>query len=586
MSQRTVHNTEQKTPANAPRTSRPIQPTALRGGLSNPEREPFAWLTEQSRAFLKSGYLLPEVTPEQRIRDIADRAAELLPGVDNFADRFFDYMSRGWYSLSSPIWANFGLGRGLPISCFGSYVEDSMPGILQTAAEVGIMSKYGGGTSAYFGDVRGRGSPITDNGESEGSVNFMRLFDTLIDVTKQGATRRGSFAAYLPIDHKDVFEFLEIKNDGSQIQNLFFGVTVTDDWMQAMIDGDREKRRTWAKVLQRRNEAGLPYIFFTDNVNDGAADVYKDKEMKIRSSNLCAEIMLPVSPDESFVCDLSSMNLLHYDEWKDTDAVELLTFFLDAVMTEFIDKTEHIPFFERARKFAIRHRAIGIGVLGWHSYLQSNMIAISSLTASMKNSEIFRTIREQAYSASEKLAQLFGEPELLEGYGRRNTTLMAVAPTTSSAFILGQVSQSIEPLKSNYYVKDLAKSVTTFRNPYLQQLLAELGADTPETWRSILEHDGSVQHLDILSEDEKAVFATFSEVSQLDLVIQAGQRQQYIDQGQSLNLMVHPETSTKDINTLHIEAWKRGVKTLYYQHSVNAAQEFNRNLLICSNCEA
>ena len=549
-------------------------------------REPFAWLNEESRAFLASGYLLPGVSPETRLPEVAQRAQPLLPGMNGFADRFLDYMGRGWYSLSSPIWANFALRRGLPISCFGSYVADSMDGILNTAAEVGMMSKYGGGTSAYFGDVRGRGSPITDNGESEGAVNFMRLFDTLIDVTKQGATRRGSFAAYLPIDHPDFAEFIGIKGDGNPIQNLFFGVTVSDGWLQSMVEGDREKRATWAKVLQARSEIGLPYILFTGNANRGKPEVYKDRDMEIRSSNLCTEIMLPVAEDESFVCDLASMNLLYFDEWKDTDAVQLLTCFLDAVMTEFIEKAQHIPHLQRPVNFARRHRALGIGVLGWHSYLQEKLVPIGSLQASSLNRVIFRTIRDSAYEASRELARRYGEPELLEGYGRRNATLLAVAPTTSSSFILGQVSPSIEPLRSNYYVRDLAKSTTTFRNPALQRLLAQKDADTPSTWRSILEHDGSVQHLGVLTDEEKAVFATFPEVSQLDLVIQAGQRQAVSDQGQSLNLMVHPATPTRDLNRLHLEAWERGVKSLYYQHSVNAAQEFNRDLLTCSACEA
>lgn len=554
--------------------------------LARPVREPFAWLNEQSRSFLAGGYLLPGTTPERRLRDIADRAQALLPGLDDFAERFYDYLSRGWYSLSSPIWANFGLDRGLPISCFGSYVPDSMKGILDAAAEVGMMSKYGGGTSAYFGDVRGRGSPITDNGESEGAVNFMRLFDTLIDVTKQGATRRGSFAAYLPIEHPDVEEFLEIKGDGNPIQNLFFAVTVGDGWLRAMVDGDREKRARWARVLQARSEIGLPYVLFEDNANRGRPDVYRDQDLKIRSSNLCSEIMLPVAENESFVCDLSSMNLLHYDEWKDTDAIQVLTFFLDAVVSEFVEKAAAIPHLERAVRFASRHRALGIGVLGWHSYLQENGIPFGSLHASMLNRTIFRTIRDGAAEASVELARLYGEPEVLEGYGRRNTTLTAVAPTTSSSFILGQVSPSIEPLRSNYYVRDLAKTTTTFRNPALQRLLAEKSADTAATWRSILEHDGSVQHLDLLSGEEKQVFATFPEVSQLDLVVQAGQRQEFIDQGQSLNLMVHPDTPTPDLNRLHLEAWERGVKSLYYQHSVNAAQAFNRELLTCTACEA
>lgn len=549
-------------------------------------RQPYAWLNEQSRAFLAGGYLLPGVTPEQRLQQIAQRAEQLLPGMHGFADKFLDYMSRGWYSLASPVWANFGLNRGLPISCFGSYVPDSMDGILGAATEVGMMSKYGGGTSAYFGDVRGRGSPITDNGQSEGAVNFMRLFDTLIDVTKQGATRRGSFAAYLPIDHPDTREFLEIRSDGNQIQNLFFGVTVKDAWLEAMVAGDQGKRELWARVLQARNEVGMPYILFEDNANRGAADVYRDRGLAIRSSNLCSEIMLPVAEDESFVCCLSSMNLLYFDEWEHTDAVQTLVQFLDAVMSEFIEKTANIPHLGRARAFAVKHRALGLGVLGWHSYLQSRMVPFGSLMAASLNRRIFKNIRAAAYEASADLSRRYGEPEILEGYGRRNATLMAVAPTTSSSFILGQVSQSVEPMRSNYYVRDLAKSVTTYRNPALKQLLVEKGKDTESVWRSVLEHDGSVQHLGFLTDDEKSVFATFPEVSQLDLIVQAGQRQEFIDQGQSLNLMIHPNTPTKDLNGLYLEAWRRGVKSLYYQHSVNAAQEFNRDLLTCTVCEA
>ena len=549
------------------------------------KREPFSWLNDDSRNFLEQGYLLPGTTPEGRIRDIAERAESLLPGMTGYADKFYDYMSRGWYSLASPIWANFGLARGLPISCFGSYVADSMSGILNTAAEVGTMSKYGGGTSAYFGDVRPRGAPIRDNGQSEGAVNFMRLFDTLIDVTKQGATRRGSFAAYLPIEHPDVKEFLEIRTEGNPIQNLFFAVTVSDAWLESMKAGDADKRALWARVLQARTETGLPYIMYEDNANRGAPEVYKQRGMKIRSSNLCSEIMLPVDEDESFVCDLSSLNLVHYEEWKDTDAVEVLTYFLDAVMTEFIESSAAIPHLHRSRRFAKRHRALGIGVLGWHTYLQDQGMPFGSLMASMKNREIFKTIKEHAYAASEKLADRYGEPEVMEGFGRRNSTLMAVAPTTSSSFILGQVSPSIEPLRSNYYVRDLAKSVTSFRNPALKRLLASKDADTNDTWRSILENDGSVQHLGLLSSEEKEVFKTFNEVSQLDVVVQAGQRQEFIDQAQSLNLIIHPDTPAADLNMLHMEAWERGVKTLYYQRSMNAAQEFSRDLLTCTACE-
>lgn len=545
----------------------------------------FDWLNENSIKFLSKGYLLEGTDAVERVKQIADKAEEILdrPG---FAEKFFQYMGNGWYSLASPIWSNFGLKRGLPISCYGSYIEDSMEGILNTAKEVGIMSKYGGGTSAYFGDVRGRGAPITDNGYSEGSVNFMRLFNTLIDVTKQGGTRRGAFAAYLPINHPDIHEFLAIKTEGNPIQGIFTGVTIPDNWMEEMKNGDSEKRSVWAKVLQMRSEIGLPYIFFEDNINNNRPDVYRDNDLKIRASNLCSEIALSSNEEYSFVCDLASMNISKYEEWKDTDAVEVLTYFLDANMSDFINKAQHISGFEKAVNFAKKQRALGIGVLGWHDFLQSKMIAFDSFEAMQWNAKIFKQIKEQSLEASKKLAEEYGEPELLKGYGRRNVTLMAVAPTTSSAFILGQTSQSIEPYRSNYYVKDLAKAKVTIKNKHLKKLLDELNKDTPEVWKSILENGGSVQHLDFLDDYQKDVFKTFSEISQLAIVQQAAQRQKYIDQSQSLNLMIHPQTPLKDINTLHIRAWELGVKTLYYQHSINAAQEFNRNLLNCSACES
>ena len=546
----------------------------------------FNWLTENSRSFLKRGYLVEGVEPEERIEQIATTAADYLDDRA-FGEKFLDYMARGWYSLASPIWANFGLERGLPISCYGSYVTDSMEGILDTAKEVGMMSKFGGGTSAYFGTVRGRGAPITNNGHSEGSVNFMRLFNTLIDVTKQGSTRRGAFAAYLPIDHPDIHEFLNIKTEGNPIQGIFTGVTVPDYWMQQMVDGDKEKRAVWAKVLQMRSEQGIPYIFFSDNVNRGAPEVYKEQGLRIHASNLCSEIMLASDEDNSFVCDLSSLNVAKYDEWKNTDAVETLTRFLDAVMSEFISKANAIPGFERAVNFARTQRALGIGVLGWHDYLQSHMIAFDSMEAMKRNAEIFRHIRERSLAASETLAEEYGEPPMLRGKGRRNVTLMAVAPTTSSAFILGQTSQSIEPYRSNYYVKDLQKAKVTVKNRHLERLLEEKGKNTDVIWRSILENGGSVAHLtETLTDDEREVFKTFSEISQLAVVQQAAQRQKFIDQSQSLNLMIHPATPIKDINQLHVRAWELGVKTLYYQHSINAAQEFNRNLLNCSACES
>ena len=560
------------------------------------ENESFGWLNENSRKFLESGYLTEGVSPEGRIREIADRAESILK-MPGFSDKFYNYMSEGFYSLASPIWSNFGKKRGLPISCFGSHIDDDMGNILFTQSEIGMMSKLGGGTSGYFGKIRHRGAEVKNNGTASGAVHIMRLFESMVDVVSQGSVRRGRFSPYLPIDHKDIMEFLEIGSEGNAIQELTHGVTVTNAWMQAMIDGDADKRTVWAKVLQSRGEMGYPYIFFTDNANEGTVDVYKDKDHPIYASNLCTEIMLPSDENWSFVCVLSSINLLNYDKWKDTDAVQTMVYFLDAVISEFLEKLESYRdsenredrqtflFMERAYNFAKENRALGLGVLGWHSLLQSKSLSFDSQEAFNLNSEIFKTIKERSYTASETLAKELGEPELLKGYGRRNTTLNAIAPTTSSAFILGQVSQGIEPIWSNIYVKDIAKIKTTIKNPYLVNLLEEKSKNTPEVWNDIRSKDGSVQHLDFLTEQEKAVFKTYSEIDQMDIIYQAANRQNHIDQGQSLNIIVHPDMPTKDINKIHINAWKLGLKSLYYQHSMNAAQKFKQKK-DCASCEA
>jgi ribonucleotide reductase alpha subunit len=688
----------------------------------------YYWLNPHSRLFLERGYLEPGVTPEQRIRQIAENAERILK-AKGFADKFEGYMKRGFYSLATPVWCNFGNKRGLPVSCFGSYVEDKMEAILTKAAEVGIMSKMGGGTSGYFGDLRARGTKISVGGESSGAVHFMEIFDKVSEVISQGSARRGSFAAYMPIEHPDIEEFLRIRSEGHSIQNMSIGVTVTDKFMKDLVEGDKDKRKIWAKVIEKRFQTGYPYIMFVDTANKNAPKVYKDNKLKIKASNLCvsadtalltkegsitigdhegrevevwngknwsktkiaktgtdqpllqirilrreydeldtetiskiflkvteyhkfylkdgsevraaelkagdsllkfedhrgrlflpevvgvepagkgdtycvnepiehkavfngvltgncSEIQLYSDEDNSFVCVLSSLNLLHWDEIVETDAVETMVMFLDSVCEEFIQKTEGVKYMEAPRRFAISQRALGLGVLGWHSYLQSRMIPFESMQAKALNAEIWKTIRKRADSATEKMAADYGEPPLLEGYGRRNVTTLAVAPTTSSSFILGQVSPSIEPLNSNYFVKNLAKGKFTYKNPHLKEVLKRHGRNDEATWKSILVKGGSVQHLDFLIQEERDVFKTFGEISQKEIVIQAAQRQKHIDQSQSLNLMVPPSTSPKDVNSLLIEGWQMGIKTFYYQRSANPAQELARSILNCSSCEA
>lgn len=545
------------------------------------------WFNDESKIMLERGYFLEGEDIHKAIDRITTSAANKLNNME-LKPIFKEIIEKGWMSLSSPIWANMGTERGLPISCFGVYIDDSMESITDKLGEVIMQTKFGGGTSGYFGSLRGRGEEITNNGKSNGSIAFMQLFDSAMNVVSQGGVRRGAFAGYLDIDHPDVMEFLQIKDIGNLIQNLFFGVTVSDEWMESMIEGDTEKRQIWAKVLQSRQDKGLPYILFSDNINNNKPQVYKDKEMKIYASNLCSEIALPSSNDESFVCCLSSMNLELYDEWKDTDAVKYAIYFLDAVMQEFIDKTEGNKYMEATHNFAKRHRALGLGVLGWHSLLQKNMIPFEGLESKQLTYEISENIQKRAIEASKELADIYGEPELMKGYGMRNTTLTAIAPTTSSSSILGQSSAGIEPFSSNYYKVGLAKGNFIRKNKYLKELLQQKNMDTDEIWSKIMFDNGSVMNLDFLSEHEKSVFKTFKEISQLEIIQQNSIRQKFIDQSISLNINIPPTVAVKDVNKLIIEAWKLGIKSLYYQRSQSVAKEnLNTNSIIdCVSCEA
>lgn len=895
----------------------------------------FEWLNENSRKFLQSGYTLEGETAEGRIRDICD-AAEKRLGLEGFSNKMYDYMAKGFYSLSSPVWANYGReDRGLPISCFNSHCEDSIPDILFTQSEIGIMSKLGGGTSVNLTPIRPRGSDITNNGKTSGAVHFARLFEQVTDVISQGSQRRGRVAPYLSLEHADAEEFLEIARDGNLIQDVTTGVTVSDEFMESVKRGETERdkrnRKIWAKTLKVRGEIGFPYLVWLDNANRNKPEVYKDKGMDIHSSNLCvspetkiltsegyieiaelenedvqvwngkewsettvrrtgdnqklvkvitsnglelectpyhkfyvqtsyscskviekraqdlqtgdklikfdslpvvegsevldnayangfytgdgcltadgkriylyhdkrlnavkerlgdifknwyvqdnlnreyghsdvlkdkffvpthdytvesrlewlagifdsdgtiarngktqslqlgsinkgflqdvqmmlqtlgvnsrinhaadagermmpandgsgenkafycqeawrlllgqhevgklvdlgikfsrlnldysyrgnrecshfnkvvevidegrydntycfteskrgmgmfngiltgqcSEISLPSNNEESFVCVLSSMNLKKYDDWKDTDAVETLVYFLDSVVTESLEKLEAMRdsedhekettffFMKRAYRFMKRHRALGMGVLAYHTMLQDKMIPFESGEARELNKEVHKVIEEKAYKASKELAGLFGEPEVLEGYGRRNTTLMACAPTKSSSLLAGGVSQGIEPLFSNYYIADFAKLKVEVKSSALEKLLQEYGKDTPDVWDSISKNDGSVQHLDFLSEHEKNVFKTMQEISPKEIIDHAADRQVYYDQSQSLNIMVHPSMPVKEINSLMYYAWERGVVSLYYQYNLNASKQLATGRKDdCVACEA
>ena len=561
----------------------------MKNQLTELKETPY-WLNEESLAVLNRGYFLPGEDLTAALNRIVGSVCERLDRWDLF-DNFIRLITKGWMSLSSPIWANSGTARGLPISCFNVHIPDDIEGITHKLGEVIMQTKVGGGTSGYFGDLRGRGSSITNNGKSSGAVSFMELFNSAMNVVAQGSVRRGAFAAYLDIDHPDIEEFLKIKSIGSPLQNIFFGVCVPDYWMQEMIDGDIDKRNIWAKIIASRQDKGLPYIFFTDNANKNKPVIYKELSLMINSSNLCSEIMLPSTDEESFICCLASMNLEKYDEWKDTEAVKLGVYFLDTILEEFIEKTEGNHYLAAVNKFAKRHRAIGLGVLGWHSYLQSKMIPFEGMAAKFETHKIFRQIQEQSLEASVELGEIYGYAPIFneidtKDIKRRNTTLIAIAPTTSSSAILGQTSPGIEPFSSNYFKAGLSKGNFIRKNKYLTELLQARGADTEEVWREIMLKKGSVQHLDILTQEEKDVFKTFKELSQLEIIQQAAIRQKYIDQSQSLNINVPAEIPVKEVNALYIEAWKLGIKTLYYQRSSSVSKELLSNIVSCKSCEA
>lgn len=544
-----------------------------------------AWITDDTRKFLSRGYLREGQTVEGRIAEVGKRAGEIL-GKADVGRKIEEYLLNGWMSLSSPIWSNFGAEKALPISCNNVYIEDTMESILLKLSEVGMQTKYGAGTSGYFGALRGRGAPVSGGGTSFGAVHFKQLYETGTNVVSQSTVRRGAFAAYLPADHADIMEHLTIRTKASPLQTIHPAVCINDKFLEDAFAGAEKNQWVLAEILKRRRANGRPFVFFHDNANRFAADVYRDQKRTIWSSNLCTEIMLPSTAKESFVCNLLSLNLLHYDDWKDTDLVKIAIYLLDAVMSEYISKTKDLPFMDSSFRFALHHRALGLGVLGWHSLLQSKMIAFESPEAAVLNIKIFQQMQAQSYEASEQLGKEYGVPEMLLNYKRRNTTTMAIAPTKSSAFILGQASEGVGLFDSNYFVPDLQKGKFTFRNPHLQKVLGHLGQDTEAVWRSILMKGGSVQHLDILSDHEKKVFRTASEVSQDVVIDQAAARQRFIDQGQSLNLKLPPSTTPQEQMRLFLKSHKLGLKSLYYQESTNPSQALARENEACVACEA
>ena len=554
------------------------------------------WYNDISKLFMSRGYLRKGQTIEEKIEEIADHSTKILKKDDYYKNRLINHLTEGNYVVPTPVWKNFNSYTSeTPISCFGVYIEDTVESIILKAAEVALQNKIGGGSSGTFEAVRGRGDKIGEEGFSNGSVSMMQIYQTISSTISQ-PNRRGHFSATQNIEHKDSSEFMGARTEGHAIQDLSTGLTATDEYMLKVLAGDDESVEKFRRLVRARYETGFHYVFFTDTVNKNTVDVYRDKKYKIHHSNMCQEICLPNSKDETFVCNLLGMNLVNFDKWKDTDAIEIGIYFMDSMLQDFISKMKlkkeenedyYNVLYKPAVTFAERHMSMGMGASGLHSYLQSKSISFDSIIGRSLNKKIFKTIQDHAYKASEKMAIEYGKPGMLEEakYKRRHCTLTAVAPNTSSSFIMGQQSQSIEPMISNYYVKDVAKSRISFRNPYLEKLLIEKGKNNENVWLSILKNEGSVRELDFLTEEEKSIFRTFIEIPQTSIIEMASDRQKFICQSQSLNLMVGKDTTPDEVCYWILKAWKLGVKTLYYQLNVNSAQDFT-NKRAKNECES
>ena len=535
-------------------------------GVDYPE-----WMNEVSLATISNGYLLPDETPKKAYRRVADAVAKRLDRPD-LANKFYKYMWKGWLNLASPVLSNTGTDKGLPISCFGIDTPDSIRGIGLTNAELMRLTSLGGGVGIGLGRVRGRGVKIGngETGQSEGIVPWAKIYDSTIIATNQGSVRRGAASVNLDINHIDIKEFLQIRrpkgDPNRQCLNLHQCVSVDDKFMKRLEHRDPEAMELWVEILKSRVETGEPYIMFKDNVNNANPPAYVKNNLDVTMTNICSEIALHTDEEHSFVCCLSSLNLTKYEEWKDTDLVETAIYFLDGVLEEFLVKTNGKDSMIRAHRSAKKGRALGLGVLGWHSFLQEKGLPFNSIASTSWTNRIFSQIKNQAEAASRKLAEEYGEPVWCKGTGMRNTHLLAIAPTVSNSTISGGVSAGIEPIPANVYTFNSSKGTFIRKNPVLEKYLEQKGHNSEEVWQQILRDRGSIANLpeDIMPIDDKEIFLTFAEINQLALVEQASVRQKYIDQAQSLNLAFDPGDSPKFINLVHQTAWKLGLKTLYY----------------------
>ena len=537
---------------------------------------------------ISGGYLLAGEKPINAYARVSRAVADRL-GKPEMADKFFQYIWNGWLNLATPVLSNTGTDRGLPISCYGIDIADSVYDIGTKNLEMMLLAKHGGGVGVGFNRIRPAGSKISKNGTSDGVIPFTKIFDSTILATSQGNVRRGAASSNLNIEHKDFEDWLEIREPKGDVNrqclNLHQCAVVGDKFMRKLEDGDPDARRKWGKLLQKRKATGEPYIMFKGNVNKQNPEAYKKNSLKVYMTNICSEIVLHTDESHSFVCCLSSVNLAKYDEWKDTDLIYVATWFLDGVLEEFIQKAKNMKGFENVVRFAEKGRAIGLGVLGWHTYLQQKGIPFEGLLAQFETRKIFSQIKIESERASRDMAVEYGEPLWCVETGMRNTHLRAIAPTVSNSKLSGNVSAGVEPWAANVFTDQSAKGTFIRKNKELEKVLKKIGINTKEIWDKILADGGSIQDIAELDswfyvngkltenpegDDHipvKDVFKTFKEINQLELIKQAGIRQQYIDQSVSLNLAFPSQATPKWINQVHMEAWRQRIKTLYYMRT-------------------
>ncbi|KAB8125003.1 ribonucleoside-diphosphate reductase subunit alpha [Komagataeibacter medellinensis] len=555
------------------------------------DRSRDALLTAFGKATLDNRYLMPG----ESYQDLFGRVASYYGADAAHAQRLYDYISRHWFMPATPVLSNGGTTRGLPISCFLNEANDSLRGIVDLWNENVWLASKGGGIGSYWGNLRSIGENVGRNGKTSGVIPFIRVMDSLTLAISQGSLRRGSAAVYLPVWHPEIEEFIELRrptggDPNRKALNLHHGVLVPDAFMRAVADDDEwallspkdntvirkvSARGLWIRILTARMEQGEPYIIFSDHVNNARPEHHKLAGLEVKTSNLCAEITLPTGMDQhgrerTAVCCLSSLNLETWEEWRDNPQfIEDVMLFLDNVLQDFIDRAPDDM--ERARYAAMRERSVGLGVMGFHSFLQANNVPFESVVAKSWNRKIFKHIRAQADAASRKLAEVRGPCPDAADYGvmERFSNKMAIAPTASISIIAGNASPGIEPIAANVFLQKTLSGSFTVRNRHLDRLLTERGQNTSEVWSSITLNKGSVQHLDFLTQQEKDVFKTAFELDQRWVIEHAADRAPFICQAQSINIFLPANVHKRDLHQIHYMAWKRGVKSLYYCRSLS-----------------